>query len=120
MKKIIFLLSFLIFSSLVFAQNISHPEKIQTTTVNDFIQIDIFFNEPINPKTITFQNILVNENQIGSTTKFIFNRDGTQVRFKIDFKDNFTLKLQNIKTINGNNIFTDIIYLNGDSTWKKS
>lgn len=122
MKKLIFLLLLLLPVNF-FSQNMgtaSSLEKIVTTTVNNSIQIDLFFTEPVNPKTISSATIFINGKNVNSNTKFTFNRDGTQVRFLIDYTDTFNLKLENIQTITQKNISTDTIYLDGATLWKKS
>lgn len=124
MKKLNILLLLLFISFNSFSQNNnqteSQLERIITTRINDSIQIDLFFAEPVNPKTITSANIYINGKNINSNTKFTYNRDGTQVRFLIDYTDSFSLKLENIQTNTQKLITTDIIILNGATTWKKS
>lgn len=124
MKKLIILLSLLFLSVNFYSQNNnqgeSSLEKIVTTKVNDSIQIDLFFAEPVNPKTITAANIFINGKNINPNTKFTYNRDGTQVRFIIDYTDSFNLKLENIQTITQKIISTETILLNGATSWKRS
>ena len=124
MKKLNILLLLLFISFNLFSQNNnqteSQLERIITTRINDSIQIDLFFAEPVNPKTITSANIYINGKNINSYTKFTYNRDGTQVRFLIDYTDSFNLKLENIQTNTQKLITTEIIILNGATTWKKS
>ena len=124
MKKLNILLLLLFISFNSFSQNNnqteSQLERIITTRINDSIQIDLFCAEPVNPKTITSANIYINGKNINSNAKFTYNRDGTQVRFLIDYTDSFNLKLENIQTNTQKLITTEIILLNGATTWKKS
>ena len=125
MKKIITLFACLFISLCVFAQGPSSKSenedlvyKIVTKSVNENIQIDLFFSESINPKSVHSSNILVNGNPI-KNTKFTFNRDGNQVRFIIDSNSDFEFELKNIKTNSGKTITTKTIKLSGDSEWTK-
>lgn len=124
MKKLIILFTLLFISTNIFSQNMVQNntalERIETKTINNSIQIDVFFSEPINPQTISSATIFIDEKKINSNTKFIFNREGTQVRFLIDFTENFCIRFQDIKTINQKIISTESIYLNGATQWKKS
>lgn len=124
MKKLIILFTLLFISTNIFSQNMVQNntalERIETKTINNSIQIDVFFSEPINPQTISSATIFIDEKKINSNTKFIFNREGTQVRFLIDFTENFCIRFQDIKTINQKTISTESIYLNGATQWKKS
>lgn len=120
MKKLFFIFSILLFISPLFSQNNNDDiNRIVVTSVNNGTQIDIFFEESINPKTLSSNTILINNSQINQNTKFIFNREGTQVRFVIESQTSFTLQLTNVKTNSGKIINTTEISLNGDSTWKK-
>lgn len=120
MKKLFFILSFLLVISPLFSQNNNDDiNRIIVSSVNNGTQIDIFFEESVNPKTLSSSTILINDTPINSNTKIIFNRDGTQVRFVIESQSSFTLQLTNVKTNSGKTINTSQILLNGDSTWKK-
>ncbi|MCQ2590804.1 MAG: hypothetical protein MJ179_10305 [Treponema sp.] len=123
MKKLFILFTLLFISFNGFSQNAvqeNFVDRIVTTKINNTIQVDIFFTEPVNPKTISASTIYINEKNINANTKFIFNREGTQVRFVIDYAESFLLKLINVETISRKNISLESINLNGASQWKKS
>lgn len=122
-KKFLFVLFYFLLSSFFcFSQNsnLYGVKAVFTSSSSKSIQIDIFFEESINPKTLTFQNIFINDKPINENTKFIFNREGNQLRFIIDKLDSFSLQINHIKTNTGKTISCEKIYLNGDTQWKKS
>ena len=124
MKRIIALCLIAIFSLSAFAQKSRGYEdslitQIVTKQAGSSVQINIFFSESINPRTLVPQAILINGVPLNPNTKFMFNREGTQVRFNIEFTGSFTLKLNHLMTNSGREISTGTIALNGDSIWPR-
>lgn len=120
MKKFIISILFTLLTFSFFAQdNSSAINKIVTSSVNNGTQIDIFFEESINPKTLSSSSVLINGENLNPNTKFTFNREGNQVRFIIDSKSNFTIQLINVRTNTGKTVTNETIKLSGDQTWKK-
>lgn len=121
MKKSFLLFTLLVFSTLLFSQstNAETINRIVTTTVNNGTQIDVFFGESINPNTLSSSTILINDKPVNGNTKFVFNRDGTQVRFTVEAEGSFTIQFKNLRTNSGKTVTSEKINLNGDSTWKK-
>lgn len=128
MKRKIFFILFIFTTFSIYSQSndyLSNASSNLLTNItcvsnnNTTTQIDIFFEESIDPKTVTCDSILINNKSLNSTTKFIYSRDGKQIRFIIEYKDSFTLQLINVKTNSQKIITTKKITLNGDSEWKK-
>ena len=124
MKRIISVLLIAIFSFMAFAQN-GRPNnnlvtRIVTKTEGSSVQINIFFSEAVNPRTLGPQSILINGNPINNNTKFMYNREGTQVRFYVELNGSFSLKLIHLMTNSGKEISTGTIPLNGDTVWPRN
>lgn len=117
MKRFNILLIILFFSFTLFAQGLSGITKITTHSDNSSTQITVYFSESINPRTVNSNSIFINGNPINSNTKFIYNREGTQVRFNIPIQDSFSIQFIHLITNSGKEITTDLIYLSGDQNY---
>lgn len=123
MKKLFLLITLLLFSLQGFCQERRSSveiSRIVTTKVNNSIQVDIFFPESIDPRTITTDTILINDKPLSKNTKITFNREGTQIRFLIELNDSFSLRLENVKTNLQKLVSSEKILLTGEIEWKKS
>ncbi len=71
----------------------------------DIVNLVIFFNQSINPRTIQQDTFLFNNKQIPFGTRFNFNKKGNSVRMILPVKENtFKFKVQNISSFDGKNI----------------
>ena len=64
--------------------------------------IEIFFNQSINPRSITHESFLLDEEPLPDSTRFAFNRKGDIIKIiaHIEYAD-FYLRIQDIRSFNG-------------------
>lgn len=115
MKKIISLFVFLFSFLLLFSQSDGYRGQRKTLdNVDGKIinisyssnnkSIDIFFSVPVDPRSISGNNIFLDNSSIGRNTKITFNKDGTQARVFVNKTPPFTVKINNVKSYNGKNL----------------
>ncbi len=66
------------------------------------INVEITFNQDVNPLTFNENSILIDGQALPAATKFAFNKKGDTMRVSVPLqKDNFSLKIQNIESYDG-------------------
>lgn len=90
--------------SRTYAENL--PLKIKQVKCekaeSDSVILEIYFNQSINPRTVKNQNIYLNDEQLSSDIKIVFNKKGDTIKLQIPMnKDAFTIKLTKVRSYDG-------------------
>lgn len=112
MKKHVIVCTFLFFLFSVFAQSEGYRGQRKTldnveckitnaTYSSNTKSLDIFFSVAVDPRTVSSNNIFIDNSPISKNAKITFNKDGTQVRISISNAPPFSLKISNIKSYDG-------------------
>lgn len=115
MKKILSLFVFLLSFFLLFSQSDGYRGQRKTLDNVDgkIVNIsysssnkclDIFFSVPVDPRSLSGNNIFLDNSPIGRNVKITFNKDGTQARVFVNDAPPFTVKVNNVKSYNGKNL----------------
>ena len=71
----------------------------------NIVVIEVFFNQSINPRTLRYESIAVNDEILPEETRFSFNRKGDTIKLILLVPDDiFTLSIQGIKSYDGTTI----------------
>ncbi len=67
------------------------------------IIVEIIFTQSINPRSMGLESIFIDGEPLPDGTRFLFNRRGDTVKvFVIMVSDEFSMRVQNIRSFNGN------------------
>ena len=71
----------------------------------NIVVVEVFFNQSINPRTLRYESIAVNDKILPEETRFSFNRKGDTIKLILLAPDDiFTLSVQGIKSYDGTTI----------------
>lgn len=78
-------------------------QNVKTQRLNpDEINLELTFNQSINPLTFSTDSILLNGESISTNTKFAFNKKGDTIRIAVPVKkENFNLTITALKSYDG-------------------
>ena len=69
---------------------------------DESINIMIFFNQSVNPRSVSSKSFLINGEEISSDIRFSFNKKGDTIKMDIpECDEEFKIKVQNIAAFNG-------------------
>ncbi len=70
------------------------------------LTVDLIFSSGIDPRTMDNTCILINGKPLSPMTMFFFNKRGNIIRFELtDFREPFSIQIQNITSFNGIKMF---------------
>lgn len=82
--------------------------QIKSTKADDLaINLEITFNQSINPKSVNHTSIFIDGKPLPDETRFSFNKKGDTIKLTLSskkgepIKDSFTLRVQNISSFDG-------------------
>ena len=68
----------------------------------DKVELEIIFNQSINPRSVKNTCITINGEELPKSTKFAFNKKGDTIKFEAEVQSNFCeLALQKIRSFDG-------------------
>ena len=71
----------------------------------NIVVVEVFFNQSINPRTLRYESLAVNDEILPEETRFSFNRKGDTIKLILLVPDDiFTLSIQGIKSYDGTTI----------------
>lgn len=69
---------------------------------SDFVQVELFFNQTVDPQSVSSATYFINQKKIKPAANAEFSRDGKKVRLKFNITDSsINFEVQGIKSYNG-------------------
>ena len=66
----------------------------------EFVAVELFFSQSIDPRSVRHENILVNSSAIKPWQKILFNKSSTCMRIFLEKQQSFSLSVEGIRSYN--------------------